>query len=61
MRLRALKVGLLRLAAISALTILPAGRLPNYKPGEIPVNPPQPTPEEEKQIVRDLAQKEAVT
>jgi len=61
MRLRALKVGLLLLAAISALTILPAGRLPNYKPGEIPVNPPQPTPEEEKQIVRDLAQKEAVT
>ncbi|MFG1258022.1 MFS transporter [Xanthobacter flavus] len=35
-RLRALKVGLLIMAAIALLSIIPAGRLPDYKPGEIP-------------------------
>jgi predicted MFS family arabinose efflux permease len=39
-RLRALKIGLLIMAALSLLAIFPAGRLPNYKPGEIPANPP---------------------
>jgi predicted MFS family arabinose efflux permease len=37
-RLRALKIGLLIMACISLLTILPASRLPNYKPEEIPSN-----------------------
>ena len=59
MRLTALKIGLLVLAGISALTILPAGRLPDYKPGDIPVNPPAPSPEEEKRIARELLEKEA--
>lgn len=36
-RLRALKMGLLVLAGISALAILPASRLPRYRPHEIPV------------------------
>ena len=36
-RLRALKMGLLILAGISALAILPASRLPRYRPHEIPV------------------------
>lgn len=35
-RLLALKIGLLVMAGLALLTILPAGRLPNYRPGEIP-------------------------
>lgn len=35
-RLRALKLGLLFMAALAFLSILPAGRLPTYKPGEVP-------------------------
>ncbi|MFB1294456.1 MFS transporter [Mycobacterium sp. pW049] len=35
-RLRALKLGLLILAGVSAVAILPASRLPGYRPGEIP-------------------------
>ncbi|WP_165943300.1 MFS transporter [Roseicella aquatilis] len=35
-RLRALKIGLLIMACVSLLTILPASRLPSYKPEEIP-------------------------
>ncbi|MHC1562546.1 MFS transporter [Actinomycetospora sp. C-140] len=37
-RLRALRLGLLVLAGVSALAILPASRLPDYRPGEIPDN-----------------------
>lgn len=35
-RLSALKLGLLILACISAVAIIPASRLPKYRPGEIP-------------------------
>ncbi len=35
-RLSALKLGLLILAGISAVAIIPASRLPKYRPGEIP-------------------------
>ncbi|WP_262365661.1 MFS transporter [Gordonia sp. OPL2] len=35
-RLRTLKYGLLLLAALSAIAIVPATRLPDYRPGEIP-------------------------
>lgn len=35
-RLRALKIGFLIMAGLALLAILPAGRLPNYRPGEIP-------------------------
>jgi MFS family permease len=35
-RLSALRLGLLILAAVSAVAILPASRLPRYRPGEIP-------------------------
>ena len=35
-RLRALKIGLLIMAALALLAIIPAGRLPNYRPGELP-------------------------
>jgi MFS family permease len=38
-RLTALKIGLLIMACISLLTILPASRLPAYKPEEIPDTP----------------------
>jgi hypothetical protein len=44
-RLRALKIGLLLAAALSLLAIFPATRLPSYKPGEIPSNPPLPKPQ----------------
>lgn len=43
-RLRALKIGLLIMAMLSLVAIFPATRLPNYKPGEIPSNPPLPKP-----------------
>ncbi|WP_280272375.1 hypothetical protein [Nocardia wallacei] len=35
-RLDTLKFGLLLLAAVSATAVVPAARLPNYRPGEIP-------------------------
>ncbi len=44
-RLRALKMGLLIMACVALLAIAPASRLPNYKPGEIPDNPPPSEPE----------------
>lgn len=45
-RLRALKIGLLIMACVSLLTILPASRLPDYKPEEIPPGPaPPPAPD----------------
>ncbi|AJJ61947.1 MFS transporter [Yersinia aldovae] len=37
-RLRALKFGLLIMALLSLLAIFPAGRLPNYLPGELPAD-----------------------
>lgn len=40
-RLRALKIGFLLMAALSLLTIIPAGRLPPYRPGEIPGGRPE--------------------
>jgi hypothetical protein len=39
-RLRALKMGLLIMALVAMLSIFPAGRLPNYRPGELPSEPP---------------------
>jgi predicted MFS family arabinose efflux permease len=44
-RLRALKIGLLIMAGLAFLSIVPAGRLPNYVPGEIPADQ---TPSREK-------------
>ena len=41
-RLRALKLGLLIMAALAFISIIPAGRLPEYKPGEIPDPEAQP-------------------
>jgi len=58
MRLNALKLGLLLMAGVAALSILPAGRLPNYRPGDIPPNPALPSPEEEKRIAEELDKKE---
>ena len=43
-RVQALKIGLLLMAGVALLAILPAGRLPNYRPGEIPSRPPGPAP-----------------
>jgi predicted MFS family arabinose efflux permease len=52
-RLRALKIGLLIMAGLAALTIIPAGRLPNYRPGEIPAHPPPAQPDELRRAARD--------
>lgn len=41
----ALRIGLLLMAGISFLAIMPAGRLPDYKPGEIPAHPKPDSPE----------------
>lgn len=41
-RLRALKVGLLIMACVALLALLPASRLPPYTPGQIPANPAPP-------------------
>ena len=35
-RLLALKLGLIAMAGLALLAIFPAGRLPDYRPGEIP-------------------------
>ena len=39
-RLQALKIGLLILAGLAMIAIIPAGNLPNYIPGEIPARAP---------------------
>ena len=39
-RLRALKIGLLIMAGLALMTIIPAGGLPNYLPGEVPSDQP---------------------
>jgi hypothetical protein len=39
-RLRALKIGLLIMAGLALLTIIPAGQLPNYIPEEVPSDQP---------------------
>ncbi len=40
-RLRALKIGLVAMAGLALLTIIPAGRMPNYRPDEIPAGAPE--------------------
>lgn len=40
-RLRALKISFLTLACVAVLAILPAGRLPDYVPGEVPADSPE--------------------
>lgn len=56
-RLRALKIGLLLMAGVALLTIFPAGRLPDYKPGEIPDHPAPATPEELKAAAEEAEAK----
>jgi hypothetical protein len=53
-RLRALKMGLLIMACVALLAIGPASRLPDYKPGEIPDNPPPPEPGELQRAAREV-------
>lgn len=49
-RLRALKIGLLIMAALALLAIIPAGRLPNYIPGEVPDPSPRRRGKDEQAI-----------
>jgi hypothetical protein len=58
-RLRALKFGLLLMAGVALLTIFPAGRLPNYRPGEIPAHPAPAGPEALKAAAREAEAAEA--
>jgi len=51
-RLRALKTGFLVMAGLSLLAFIPAGWLPNYKPGQIPKDP---HPDESPEHLRELA------
>jgi len=37
-RRQGLKIGFLIMAGLALLSIFPAGRLPSYRPGEIPEN-----------------------
>jgi MFS family permease len=53
-RLRALKMGLLIMACVALLSIAPASRLPDYRPGEIPDNPPPPGPETLRRAAREV-------
>jgi hypothetical protein len=39
-RLRALKIGLLIMAGLALLAVIPAGQLPDYVPGEVPSDNP---------------------
>jgi hypothetical protein len=52
-RLNALKMALLVMAGAALLAIGPASRLPDYRPGEIPDNPPPPQPDELRRAARD--------
>jgi hypothetical protein len=47
-RLLALKIGLLVMAGLALLTIIPAGRLPSYIPGEVPSDQPPASLDKEK-------------
>ncbi|WP_291295492.1 MFS transporter [Elioraea sp.] len=47
-RIQALKIGLLLMASVALLAIIPAGKLPNYRPGEMPAHPAPATPDELK-------------
>ena len=53
-RLRALKMGLLIMACVALLSIAPASRLPDYRPGEIPDNPPPPDSETLRRGAREV-------
>jgi MFS family permease len=46
-RTRALKIGFLLISGLAFLAILPCAWLPNYKPGEVPVNTPPAKPQDE--------------
>jgi MFS family permease len=58
-RLRALKIGLLIMAGLALVTILPAGRLPNYLPGEMPDPSRNPREDEEGVAVMDRGRQRA--
>ncbi|MDZ3837998.1 MAG: MFS transporter [Rhodospirillales bacterium] len=52
-RLNALKMALLVMAGAALLAIGPASRLPDYRPGEIPDNPPPAEPDALRRAARD--------
>lgn len=58
-RIRALKFGLLIMAGVAFLAIMPAGRLPDYRPGEMPDHPEPPSPDELKRAAADIDREQA--
>ena len=52
-RLAALKMVLLLMAGVALLLILPSRLLPDYKPGDIPDNPPPATPAELRRAAQE--------
>jgi len=58
-RIRALKFGLLLMAGVAFLAIMPAGRLPDYKPGEMPDHPEPPSPDELKRAAAEVEARDA--
>jgi MFS family permease len=52
-RLAALKMVLLLMAGVALLLIFPSRMLPDYKPGDIPDNPPQATPDELRRAAQE--------
>ncbi len=52
-RLAALKMVLLLMAGVALLLILPSRLLPDYRPGDIPDNPPPATPEELRRAAQE--------
>lgn len=53
-RIQALKIGLLLMAGVALLAIFPAGRLPDYKPGEVPAHPAPASPDELKAAAAEM-------
>lgn len=58
-RIRAIKIGLLLMAGVAFLAIFPAGRLPDFKPGEIPAHPEPESPEALKAAAQEVEKAEA--
>lgn len=49
------------MASVGFLSIFPAGRLPDFKPGEIPAHPEPESPEALKAAVREVEKAELET
>ncbi|WP_198669068.1 MFS transporter [Elioraea thermophila] len=58
-RIQAIKIGLLLMAGVAFLAIFPAGRLPDFKPGQIPAHPEPESQEALKAAAQEVEKAEA--